>query len=226
MIQNAKKAVAPGIATTRRPVSSPSQAFVIIECQLTFFLYFAGMQIIVSSQNPVKIAATRSAFSAVWPTAACTVKGIKIPSGVSDQPVGDEETHLGALNRASRAQESAPEGDFWVGIEGGIGEGPNGLMAFAWMVVLSPDRRGEARSAAFCLPPAVAALISEGMELGEADDKVFGASNSKQQGGAIGLLTQNQITRSQLYVPPLIMALIPFMQQDLYPLDHAPGLTP
>lgn len=194
-----------------------------IRFQLTFFLYFASMEVIVSSQNPVKVAAARQAFAAVWPEAHLDIRGIKVPSGVPDQPRGDAETRQGALNRALNARNAEPTADYWVGIEGGIGPGSQGHMAFAWMVVLSEDHQGEARSAAFALPPAVSALLEQGLELGEADDRVFGAANSKQQGGAIGLLTQNRITRQTLYEAPMIMALIPFLQPHLYPVAHAPG---
>ena len=41
----------------------------------------------------------------------------------------------------------------------------------------------------FDLPPAVAALVRQGMELGHANDHVFSLHNSKQSGGAVGSLT-------------------------------------
>jgi non-canonical (house-cleaning) NTP pyrophosphatase len=54
------------------------------------------------------------------------------------------------------------------------------------------------------------------MELGEADDLVFGKANSKQQNGAVGLLTNDVIVRRTLYVPAVVMALIPFVKEELY----------
>jgi non-canonical (house-cleaning) NTP pyrophosphatase len=54
------------------------------------------------------------------------------------------------------------------------------------------------------------------MELGDADDEIFGASNSKQQNGAVGLLTENAVTRTTLYEQAVIMALIPFKNPELY----------
>jgi non-canonical (house-cleaning) NTP pyrophosphatase len=53
------------------------------------------------------------------------------------------------------------------------------------------------------------------MELGEADDLVFGQINSKQQNGAIGILTNDLIDRESLYRPAVIMALIPFLNPTL-----------
>lgn len=90
------------------------------------------------------------------------------------------------------------------------------MLAFAWMVILGKEGRGEGKSAAFHLPPKVVELIRGGMELGEADDVVFAQENSKQSNGAIGLLTGNMITRTTLYVPALQMALIPFRRPELY----------
>ena len=57
---------------------------------------------------------------------------------------------------------------------------------------------------------AVAELLRGGMELGDADDLVFGRENSKQANGAIGLLTDNVIDREAYYIHALVMALARF----------------
>ncbi len=175
------------------------------------------MQIIVASQNPVKIDAVRQAFAALYPRIDRVVKGIAVPSGVADQPMTEEETRQGALNRATNAREKSPEADFWVGVEGGIEDRTAGMLAFAWIVVLSSEQQGLGRTASFFLPPAVADLVRQGIELGVADDRIFGKSNSKQQNGAVGLLTHDAIVRQTLYSPAVIMALIPFLHPDLFP---------
>ncbi len=84
------------------------------------------------------------------------------------------------------------------------------MVAFAWVVVLSETVQGQARSALFQLPLEVQALVENGLELGDADDKVFGELNSKRKSGAVGLLTDDVITRTDLYEQPVILALIPF----------------
>ena len=88
--------------------------------------------------------------------------------------------------------------------------------AFAWIVVRSQEMIGKGRTGTFFLPPAVVELIRQGKELGEADDIVFGRSNSKQDNGAVGLLTDNVIDRAQLYEHAMILALIPFKNETLY----------
>ena len=47
------------------------------------------------------------------------------------------------------------------------------------------------------------------MELGDADDVVFGRSNSKQESGVVGLLTEGRMTRKQYYQHACLLALIP-----------------
>jgi len=45
---------------------------------------------------------------------------------------------------------------------------------------------------------------------------VFTQSNSKQQNGAVGLLTHDVISRKSLYVPAVQLAYIPFLNPELY----------
>lgn len=172
--------------------------------------------ILVASTNPVKIQAALAGFQRMFPQRRFDATGAAIPSGVSDQPMTDAETLLGATNRAHRARESQPDVDFAVGIEGGIDRVDGRMFASAWIVVHTPDRIGQARSGAFALPPKVQQLVEGGEELGVANDIVFAESNSKQRGGAIGSLTDGVIDRQQLYVHAMVLALIPFQRAELF----------
>jgi non-canonical (house-cleaning) NTP pyrophosphatase len=108
--------------------------------------------------------------------------------------------------------------DFWVGTEGGIEVKGSEMESFAWMVVRSREGQvGKGRTSTFFVPPRVAELIIGGKELGDADDIVFGRTNSKQANGAVGLLTHDVIVRSAYYTEAIIFALIPFKNPDLYP---------
>lgn len=174
--------------------------------------------IIVASHNPVKINAVTLAFQHVFSDQEFTIKGVSVPSGVSDQPITNDETRRGADNRTIAAMQLHPNADFWVGVEGGIEEDAQGLGAFAWVVIRSNDRHSHSRSGTFYLPPTVAELIHSGLELGEADDIVFGKNNSKQSEGAIGILTKNLVNRTSLYEHAIILALVQFINPDLYPV--------
>lgn len=172
------------------------------------------MKIVVASQNPVKVAATRAAFAAMMPGTEPEFASVSAASGVSDQPTSDAETRRGARNRVRNAHTELPDADFWVGLEGGIEVYDEQLMAFAWMAVR--DRSGhisDARSATLPLPAAVRKLIDGGMELGDANDRVFATVNSKQSGGAFGLLTDGLYTRESIYTQTLILALLPFVNE-------------
>ncbi|MEM9335200.1 MAG: inosine/xanthosine triphosphatase [Pseudomonadota bacterium] len=175
------------------------------------------MKVVVSSANPVKLAATRRAFEATFPAVEITIESCAVDSGVADQPMHDEETRRGALNRARAARAAVPGADFWVGLEGGLERIDDTLMASAWMAVLGQEERpGLSRTVGLPIPPAVQSLVDEGMELGDANDRVFSTLNSKQGGGAFGLLTEGRITRESVYADTLMVALMPF-SNPLFP---------
>jgi inosine/xanthosine triphosphatase len=173
-------------------------------------------RIVVASRNPAKLIAVKEAFSRQFPDATLDLISVDVDSGVSDQPVSDEETRRGAINRATAAKQAHANAEFWVGLEGGIEAVDDQLMAFAWMAVLgSNGTLGAARTVTLPLPPAVKMLVDGGLELGEANDRVFSTINSKQKGGAFGLLTNGLYTREGVYAQALIIALVPFVN-DLY----------
>lgn len=174
------------------------------------------MRVIIASRNPVKIQCVRQAFEKAFPHQEWACDGIAVNSGVSDQPMTDAETLEGARNRVDNAQKIA-EADYYVGVEGGIAENAQGMEAFAWVVVKSKSKTGEARTASFALPPAIVELIHQGIELGHADDMVFKRENSKQKNGAVGILTHDLIDRTSYYEPAVVLALIPFLNPEYYP---------
>jgi inosine/xanthosine triphosphatase len=173
--------------------------------------------VVVASKNPVKIACVRAGFARMFPREQIELQGANVDSGVSHQPMGDAETLHGAESRARNARMTVPEADYWVGIEGGCEDREGVLHGFAWVVVLSRDREGRSRTASFEIPPAVADLVRRGVELGHADDQVFGRTNSKEGNGAVGLLTGDVVDRVALYEPAVVLALIPFRNPEHFP---------
>jgi inosine/xanthosine triphosphatase len=174
-------------------------------------------KVIVASTNPVKIAAVHLGFRQMFPEQSFEFEGVKCaPFSVSEQPMTDLQTLQGATERCQRAAETNPDADYWVGVEGGVSDVSGEMHAFAWVVIKSRQRMGKARTAEFMLPPPVANLVRQGKELGDADDIVFAQKNSKQEHGAVGLLTGNVIDRTALYQQAVILALIPFKNPHLY----------
>ena len=172
--------------------------------------------IVLASGNPVKARATLGGFQQVFPEASFEVVPVSVPSGVADQPRSDTETLRGAEQRVAGAAQARPEADFWVGIEGGVDEAGGEMTAFAWIVIRSREGCGRSRTGSFLLPPAVTDLVRQGLELGQADDIVFGRENSKQEEGAVGLLTGGVIDRRQLYELSVVLALVAFRNPELY----------
>jgi inosine/xanthosine triphosphatase len=175
-----------------------------------------SVSVVVSSKNPVKINAVSAGLKRMFPKSDFNLVSVDVPSGVADQPMSDEETLQGAKNRVANATKLVGDADLYIGIEGGVCNLQNEMAAFAWIVICSKDLMGKARSGTFFLPKAVSELVQQGVELGVADDLVFKRENSKQAGGAIGILTENALDRKELYEQAVLLALVPFKNQGLY----------
>lgn len=173
-------------------------------------------KVVIASKNPVKIQAVKDGFEKMFPDEKFEFIGVAVSSNVLDQPLSNEETLLGATNRANNACKEIKEADFWVGIEGGIEPVVGEMETFAWVVIKSSNQYGKSRTGTFFLPREVVRLIKQGKELGEADDIVFKRNNSKQQNGAVGILTGDVIDRTMYYTEAIVLALIPFKNPDLY----------
>ncbi|OKL40379.1 inosine/xanthosine triphosphatase [Pontibacter flavimaris] len=173
-------------------------------------------KVIIASKNPVKVNAALDGLQRMFPEAEFILESVSVPSGVADQPMTEQETLQGALNRVANAKVLYPEADFWVGIEGGVEMIGGELATFAWVVVQDKEQLGRARSGTFFLPPKVRELVEQGVELGVANDRIFGHANSKQKGGAIGILTHNVVDRRELYGQAVVLALVPLNNKSLF----------
>ncbi len=152
----------------------------------------------------------------MFPTENFKFEGVAPLSGISDQPMNTKETLFGAKNRVQNAYKFNKAADFWVGIEGGVEEIYNEYEAFAWVVISDNKKEGKARTGTFFIPEKVAALVKTGKELGQADDIVFGLVDSKLDNGAVGILTRNATDRTKYYSEAVVLALIPFLNPELY----------
>jgi inosine/xanthosine triphosphatase len=183
------------------------------------------MQIAVGSGNPVK----RDATDRVFPDASVVAEAV--PSGVSEQPIGRDETRRGARNRAERALRSGSY-DLGVGLEGGVaGAGSSsdesvaerspsptdsdGLYLIMWGAVTDGDRWGVGGGPSYPLPASIAERIRDGEELGPVMDDVLGASNVAQNQGAAGALTAGRTSRTDALAAAVAAAAGPFLT-DLY----------
>ena len=172
-------------------------------------------KVIIASKNPVKINAVREVMALAMPKEQLEFHGISVPSEVDDQPMTDEETLQGAINRAANAQREH-QGNYHIGIEGGVADDGEIMTAFAWVVILGQGKVGKAKTSTFELPQKIALHVRNGVELGHADDLVFKRNNSKQKDGAVGILTNAILDRTEYYKQAVLLALIPMLHEDLY----------
>ena len=168
----------------------------------------------VGSTNPAKVEAVHRALARLAP--GCVLQAVDVPSGVRTQPFGDDETRRGAVERA-RAALSVSGAEVAFGLEGGVifeGDVP---WLVSWVAVIDrAGRSGEASGLRMPLPTSAAARLRAGDELGDVIDTLFDVHLSKQQAGAIGLLTEGFVSRTDAFADLVAMACAPLLRPDLY----------
>lgn len=172
----------------------------------------------VGSKNPVKVNALEKVISDMLEQPVQTI-ALSVPSGVPDQPMNEDETRLGAINRVKNCLREHPaEKDtaWFAAIEGGVEVFDDGPATFAYVALYHQGRWSVTRSASLPLPAQVYQALEKGEELGHVMDRLFNTTNIKQKGGAIGLLTRNRATRQSVYELAVTMAMAPYHFPDLY----------
>ena len=168
----------------------------------------------IGSTNPAKIAAVRAALVSLAP--ACSVIPLAVPSGVGHQPFGDVATRAGALERARKAL-VASGADIAFGLEGGVELDGDRVWLLSWVAAIDPaGREGYASGLRMLLPPSLGAGLRSGAELGTLVDDLFGVKDAKSASGAIGLLTDGAVSRTDAFADLVAMSLAPWIHPDHY----------
>jgi inosine/xanthosine triphosphatase len=163
-------------------------------------------QVVVASSNPAKFKAVSDVCQQIFTDQSSQVTGLQVPSHVRAQPLSDDETKLGTLNRLKNLRELTPNAHYRVAIEAGI----EGDQAFAWIGVENQDLVLQmVRSASFQLPRAWLSRLQQGEELGQVLVELTGIANIKHQGGAISVITGGHLTRDSVYQQAILLALYP-----------------
>lgn len=175
------------------------------------------MKVLIGTKNPGKIEGAKRAFEHYFDNVE--VIGIKAESNVSDQPVG-KETYIGAKNRVNNlikyAKENNIDADYFVAIESGIND-DLGFWAITNIAVIknSLGEIGVGSSESFPVPKKyVKTIINE--TLAPVMDKLFQESDLRSSTGGIGLLTHDILTRIDLNTHAFVMALTPFINNNLW----------
>ncbi len=173
------------------------------------------MIVAVGSTNRVKVNAARLGISAL--VDVDDVIGVETESGVSAQPMGDEETMQGAITRARAVLAEVDHAQLGVGLEGGVITIADRMYCYAWCAIVDHHGQLGLASTGKCeLPPKVKELVLSGVELGHANDQVFGRTNSKHHEGAVGILTDGRIDRTAFYVPAVTFAMVRFINKEWF----------
>ncbi len=128
-----------------------------------------------------------------------TVLTKEVSSGVSSQPMSDEETMQGAMYRAQQASE---EEAYSIGFEGGITKVGATYFVCNWGALKVPSGRiYVARGATVPLPYEVVCEVIEGKhELQPVLKSYAKAQGHTFSGGALGYFTNRWKTREEAYV--------------------------
>lgn len=169
----------------------------------------------VGSKNKTKTAPVKEVFSKHFQK--LKVVAVDVESGVSEQPMSDDESFLGAKNRAQNALKKVKNADFGVGIEGGIHEYPYGHFERSMVVIM--DRKGDfgiGATGGLALPPKIVKHIKNGKNLEQAVDALFGTKEIGEGIGMFGVMTKGVVTRSSGTVHGVAFALARFLHEKLY----------
>lgn len=177
----------------------------------------AGGEVVlcVGSQNPVKVRGIREAFSRFYRVKA--VKSKSVNTGIPPQPIGLDQILEGAKLRATLSMD--PECDFGVGVEAGFyavgGEPYDVEVAY---VVSRTGEHSVGFSPSFPIPPKVYDSVVKGVyrELEEAVEDLFKVEKIGDREGFIGILTRGVCERWVLGYYATLMALVKFINRELY----------
>lgn len=171
------------------------------------------MKIVVGSLTHCKIEAARGAFEQLIPELRdqLEVVGVRVPSGVSDMPITNEELRQGAINRAKAAQKLTPGADYYVGVEGGFATEFEQTFCAGWYAVVSNERVSVGRSIAFLVPECITQAVAAGDELGAVVERISAGNSARGKEGLIGLITNGQYTRVEYDTHGIIAALAPLL---------------
>lgn len=173
------------------------------------------MIVAVGSTNPTKVDPVKEVFSKHFK--GVKVIGVQVPSGVREQPLSDDETYEGALNRARAALKATKGAEYGVGVEGGLHENSYGWLERAIVVIV--NKKGDigiGASGGVVLSGKVMDGIHAGKTMGDVIDEIFETKNIGQGKGMFGLLTNDTVTRAEAMKHGIAFALGRFLHPKIY----------
>lgn len=142
---------------------------------------------------------------------------LSVPSGVSDQPMSEQETVAGAINRAKTVLARLPDAQIGLGLEGGLAYDERYTQQWYLISVCAAWNGTKlylGKGLSFPIPRLAAERIQkENIELRTIVDEWSGIANSNHQGGAYALLTKDRIRRADVFRDAVVAAVTPFLSR-------------
>ena len=175
------------------------------------------MKILMGTKNPGKVQGAKEAFEKYFDNVE--IEGIKVSSEVGDQPF-NKEILLGAKNRVKNlkkyAKENNIEVDYFVASEAGISNLLGEWIDInAAVIEDSNSLQSVGISQGFQIPDKYIDEIRK-TELGKVMDKIFEGQELAKGKGGISYLTKDEVSRIDLTRNAFIMALIKYINGDLW----------
>jgi inosine/xanthosine triphosphatase len=155
------------------------------------------MKIFIGTTNKAKTKAVQTISRMYYPEASFI--NLEVDSLVSAQPMSNEETRQGAINRAKQLI-GQQDTLFGIGLEGGVQQIDGVLYICNWGALVTNN--GEiftATGAGIPLPDEIAKQLLAGAELGPVMDVYTNRKGIRHDEGAIGVFTDGLITRSMMF---------------------------
>ena len=174
------------------------------------------MKVLIGTKNQGKIEGSKRALAKYFENIDIT--GIPVKSEVGEQPINDE-IYNGAKNRVKNlkeyAKENKIEADLYLSIESGINNSLGRWMITNIAVIEdNTDFESYGTSPSFPVPDRYVKKIIE-TDLSQVMNAVFTKDDERHnKGGAIQLLTHNNISRLDMTEYAFIMALTKYVNKE------------
>jgi inosine/xanthosine triphosphatase len=172
----------------------------------------------IGSKNPAKTQGARTAFLRFFPGAEFVE--VDTASSVRSQPLSLDETVQGALERARIALRQSGEAEFGVGVEAGLVAIEDEYLNL--QVAAITDRKGRSTlgsSSGFMVPGLVVRQMQiGGLELDRFTRGLTGAEKVREEDGVVFHLTKGAVSRLDMTEQCVYMALVPWLNGEIYGL--------
>ncbi|MFC0270342.1 DUF84 family protein [Metabacillus herbersteinensis] len=154
------------------------------------------MKIAIGTTNPTKVNAVKEAFASLI---SAEFQAVSVASGVAEQPLSDEETISGAINRANAARLEC-DVTIGIGLEGGVVKTKMGYFLCNWGAIIDGNNEPiVAGGSRILLPTELGEQVFNGKELGDVMDEYTNQHNVRQNEGAIGIFTSGYVNRTEMF---------------------------